>query len=93
MTTKHTDKSTLDNSHTVVGDSIRKAGSKIDSLSQEAADASDKALNEGMKNINKAQDNLKEYADSAFAYIEKNPLKSALIAGTAGLILGKLLSK
>jgi ElaB/YqjD/DUF883 family membrane-anchored ribosome-binding protein len=36
---------------------------------------------------------LKRYSDTVDTYIRKNPVKSTIMAGIAGLLLGKLLSK
>ncbi len=36
---------------------------------------------------------LKRYSENVDTYIKKNPVKSTLIAGVLGLMLGKLLSK
>lgn len=36
---------------------------------------------------------LKKYGDNADQYIRKNPVKSTIMAGIAGLLLGKFLSK
>lgn len=36
---------------------------------------------------------LKRYGDNTEQYIKKNPVKSTILAGIAGLILGKFLSR
>lgn len=39
------------------------------------------------------EDELKKYGDSMDIYIKKNPVKATVIAGVAGLILGKFLAR
>lgn len=40
-----------------------------------------------------AEEELKKYADTVEKYIKKHPVKSTILAGVAGLLLGKLLAK
>jgi ElaB/YqjD/DUF883 family membrane-anchored ribosome-binding protein len=40
-----------------------------------------------------AEKELKKAADNVDKYIKKHPVKSTIIAGVAGLLLGKFLSK
>jgi ElaB/YqjD/DUF883 family membrane-anchored ribosome-binding protein len=40
-----------------------------------------------------AEEEFKKHADTLEKYIKKHPVRSTLIAGVAGLVLGKLLSK
>jgi ElaB/YqjD/DUF883 family membrane-anchored ribosome-binding protein len=39
------------------------------------------------------EEEVKKYGDSMDRYIKKNPVKSTVIAGVVGLILGKFLAK
>jgi ElaB/YqjD/DUF883 family membrane-anchored ribosome-binding protein len=39
------------------------------------------------------EEELKKYGDTLDVYIKKNPVKSTVIAGVAGLLLGKFLSR
>lgn len=91
MTTAHSKTNTHTN--TVVGDSIRHAGHKVEEFSQQAADKSDQYINQGHEKVDEIQKEFERYTDSAITYIKKYPLKSALIAGGVGLILGRLLGK
>lgn len=85
-------KSKMDN-NTVVGDSIRHAGHKVEEFSQQAADTSDHYIHQGQEKVEQIQQELEKYTDTAIQYVKKYPLKSALIAGGVGLILGRLLGK
>lgn len=39
------------------------------------------------------EEDMEAYAKAAKQYIKKNPIKSTVLAGIAGIVLGKLLSK
>jgi ElaB/YqjD/DUF883 family membrane-anchored ribosome-binding protein len=39
------------------------------------------------------EEEVKKYGDNMDKYIKKNPVKSTVIAGVVGLLLGKLLSR
>lgn len=90
--TKRTNHSSTNN-HTVVGDTLRTAGHKVDEYSKMAADKSDEWIQDGQETIEHFQQEVERYSDGAIQYIKKYPLKSALLAGAVGLILGKLFSK
>lgn len=77
--------------HSAVGDKIRKAGHKIDKISEHAGDKSDEMIQQGHEAAAKLQKDVEQYTDTVANYIKKNPLKSALIAGGIGLLLGRLL--
>lgn len=89
MTTAKSQKTTTP--HSAVGDKIRMAGHKIDEMSEHAGDKSDEVIKHGHETAAKLQKEVEQYTDTVANYIKKNPLKSALIAGGIGLIVGRLL--
>jgi ElaB/YqjD/DUF883 family membrane-anchored ribosome-binding protein len=81
------------NHRTVIGDGIRSAGESFDEFTQSAGNRSDEMIHQGQEALINAQQEIYRYTDSALDYIKKYPLKSALIAGGIGLLLGKMFSK
>lgn len=79
--------------HTVIGDTMRNAGQKISDVSEDAGLKTDKLIEQGHKLTSQLQTEVAEYTDTVANYVKKNPVKSALIAGGIGLLLGHLLKK
>lgn len=75
------------NDPTAIGNGFRHAGHRMDAIGHK----SDELLNRSRDAAKKVQKNIKPYSDQLAKKIEKNPIKSALIAGCVGLLLGKFL--
>lgn len=78
---------------TVIGDTMRNAGHKINDVSEHAGLKTDELIEQGQKLASQLQKEAAEYTDTVANYIKQNPVKSALIAGGIGLLLGHLLKK
>ena len=86
--------STKGNSHTpstVIGETIREIGHRLDAFSKTAASRSDEMIHRGNSMASHAQNELGRYTDTVVNYVQGNPVKSILIAGGIGLLLAKLL--
>ncbi|OGO91969.1 MAG: hypothetical protein A3F41_02670 [Coxiella sp. RIFCSPHIGHO2_12_FULL_44_14] len=72
--------------HTRFGDSIRHAGEQV-------GEKADQVINKSSQFASDVQENVKEYTKHMGSYIKENPIKSTLIAGVAGIVLGWLFKR
>ncbi len=89
MNTKKTDKT----ESTSIGNVFREAGHKVNDFGEHAGKKSDELIHNAEDVIGKYKNDIGEYADVLSNYITQNPLKSAMIVGGIGLLLGFLLKK
>lgn len=66
---------------------------KIEKHYEELRNNAGEWLEEGKKRFDEAQDTLKEYTGELAKNVQKNPIKSILIAGGIGFILSSLFKK
>lgn len=67
---------------------------------REPASFRDRAMSEGEKRLQQfahtakeLEHDIEQYMHATENYVRKNPVKSTILAGVVGLVLGKLLSK
>lgn len=67
----------------------KEAFSKIENLEHKA----ESFLHDIASRSGKLSSEVQEYGDATAQYIRRHPVRSTIIAGVAGIIIGKLLSK
>jgi ElaB/YqjD/DUF883 family membrane-anchored ribosome-binding protein len=80
-------------SHTHSHNGSKEAFSKLESLEHNASAKAEALIHEIAQRSSKLGSDVQEYTDATAQYIRRHPVRSTIIAGVAGLILGKLLSK
>lgn len=71
----------------------KEAYSKLENFEHNTAAKAEAFLHEIANKSSKISSDVQEYTDATAQYIRRHPVRSTLIAGIAGLIIGKLLSK
>jgi ElaB/YqjD/DUF883 family membrane-anchored ribosome-binding protein len=78
---------------TPVGAGIRRAGDKINTLTEIIAGKSDRVIHKGGDVVNAAQKNASKYIDVAIDYTKEHPINVTLIVVGIGFLVAKFLSK
>ncbi|MDP1573699.1 MAG: hypothetical protein Q8L78_02020 [Coxiellaceae bacterium] len=78
------------NSHTVVGDSIRQVGHKIETFGESAAKTTDEYIHKGQRAVIGLKKEAENYGEVTVDYVKKNPVKSTLIVAGVGILLSRL---
>lgn len=71
----------------------KEAFTKLENLEHRAAAKTEALLHEIASKSGKITSEVQEYTDATAQYIRRHPVRSTIIAGLAGIIVGKLLSK
>ena len=67
--------------------------SDMKNFEQKATDKTEAFVHKLVGKSQEIKSEIEEYTDVATQYVQRHPVRSTLLAGLAGIILGKLLSK